>query len=58
MERSYGPFRRTFDLGEPVEVDAIAAAFEAGVLRVHLPKRKTGAVEADPTQVEITEEKA
>ena len=58
MERSYGPFRRTFDLAEPVEVDGIAAAFEAGVLRVHIPKRKTGAVEAGPTQVEITEEKA
>jgi HSP20 family protein len=51
MERSYGPFRRTFDLGEPVEADAIVAAFEAGVLRVHLPKRRTGGV-----QVEISEE--
>src|SRR3954454_25398789 len=28
MERSYGPFRRTFDLGTPVDVDAIAAGFE------------------------------
>ena len=30
MERSYGPFRRTFELGEPVEVDGIAAAFDRG----------------------------
>jgi HSP20 family protein len=44
MERSYGPFRRAFDLGVPVDVDGIAAAFEAGVLRVHIPK-KAGGVE-------------
>lgn len=56
MERSYGPFRRTFDLAEPVEVDGIAAAFEAGVLRVHIPKRKGGEAQAGTTQVEITEE--
>jgi HSP20 family protein len=51
MERSYGPFRRTFDLGAPVDVDAISAAFEAGVLRVLVPKRQAGGV-----QVEIAEE--
>ena len=51
MERSYGPFRRTFDLGAPVDVDAISAAFEAGVLRVLVPKRQVGGV-----QVEIAEE--
>jgi HSP20 family protein len=51
MERSYGPFRRTFDLGAPVDVDAISAAFETGVLRVLVPKRQAGGV-----QVEIAEE--
>ena len=51
MERSYGPFRRTFDLGAPVDVDAISAAFEAGVLRVLVPKRQAAGV-----QVEIAEE--
>ena len=51
MERSYGPFRRTFDLGSPVDVDGITAGFEMGVLKVHIPKR-TG----DATQVEIGEE--
>ena len=51
MERSYGPFRRAFDLGAPVDVDAISAAFEAGVLRVLVPKRQAGGV-----QVEIAEE--
>jgi len=39
MERSYGPFRRTFDLGAPVEADKISAGFEQGILRVHIPKR-------------------
>ena len=50
MERSYGPFRRSFELGAPVDVDGISAAFEQGVLRVLIPKRQSGA-----TQVEITE---
>src|SRR5215203_3989264 len=49
MERSYGPFRRTFDLGAPVDVDGISAGFEQGVLRVLIPKRLG-------TQVEISEE--
>ena len=52
MERSYGPFRRTFDLGAPVDVDAISAGFEAGVLRVLVPKRQA----AGGVQVEIAEE--
>lgn len=51
MERSYGPFRRTFDLGAPVDVAAIAAAFEQGVLRVLIPKRPGSAA-----QVELAEE--
>jgi HSP20 family protein len=51
MERSYGPFRRAFDLGSPVDVEGIAAAFDQGVLRVHIPKRGSRA-----TQVEIAEE--
>ena len=52
MERSYGPFRRTFDLGSPVDVDAIIAGFEQGVLRVQVPKRR----EAAGTEVEIAGE--
>ncbi|HEV2851652.1 MAG TPA: Hsp20/alpha crystallin family protein [Thermoanaerobaculia bacterium] len=50
MERSYGPFRRTFELGAPVDADAISAAFDQGVLRVLIPKRRGGA-----TPLEITE---
>ena len=49
MERSYGPFRRTFELGAPVDVDGISAGFEQGVLRVLIPQRLG-------TQVEISEE--
>jgi len=44
MERSYGPFRRTFDLGAPVDAEGISAAFEQGILRVEIPKRAPGAV--------------
>jgi HSP20 family protein len=51
MERSYGPFRRTFDLGAPVDVDGITAGFEQGVLRVQIPKQRSGA-----TEVQIAEE--
>jgi HSP20 family protein len=51
MERSYGPFRRSFDLEAPLDVDGIAASFEQGVLRVQVPKRRNGAAE-----IEISEE--
>ncbi len=51
MERSYGPFRRTFDLGVPVDVDSISAGFEKGVLRVHIPKLVGGS----SAQVEIAD---
>ncbi|HYX23945.1 MAG TPA: Hsp20/alpha crystallin family protein [Thermoanaerobaculia bacterium] len=51
MERSYGPFRRTFDLGSPVDVESISAGFEKGVLRVHVPKLAGGSA-----QVGIAEE--
>jgi HSP20 family protein len=47
MERSYGPFRRTFDLGSPVDVDNISAGFEKGVLRVHIPKLVGGSTQVD-----------
>jgi HSP20 family protein len=53
MERSYGPFRRSFDLGAPLDVDGITAGFEQGVLRVQVPKRRDAAAE-----VSIVEEGA
>jgi HSP20 family protein len=53
MERSYGPFRRTFDLGAPVETDGITAGYEQGILRVHVPKRP---LDAAATVVPVKEE--
>lgn len=51
MERSYGPFRRNFDLGAPVDTEGIAAAFEQGILRIVIPKRS-----AAGTRVPVREE--
>jgi HSP20 family protein len=49
MERSYGSFLRTFTL--PVDADdkKIAAEFEDGMLKVHLPKSEA----AKPKAIEI-----
>src|SRR3954451_8655509 len=52
MERSYGPFRRAFDLGVPVDTESITASFESGILRVAVPKRPANPVIA----VSVTEE--
>jgi HSP20 family protein len=38
MERSYGPFRRTFDLGAAIDADGISAGLDRGILRVQIPK--------------------
>lgn len=42
LERSYGPFRRSFDLEASVDDERIEAKLENGVLRVVLPKRVPG----------------
>lgn len=50
MERGYGPFLRTFELGSDVDPDAVTARLRRGILEVELPKR-SGAVpiaEGDP----------
>ena len=44
MERSYGPFRRTFELATPVDKDAITANFQQGILRVEIPKQAPATV--------------
>jgi HSP20 family protein len=41
MERSYGPFRRSFELGEAVDPEGISAGLTQGILRVHVPKLST-----------------
>lgn len=43
LERSYGAFRRAFDLPSDVDPDGIEASLEYGVLRVLLPKRSPDA---------------
>jgi len=48
-ERSYGTFRRTFQLPSQVDAGKISAGFQNGVLTVDLPKLE----EAKPKQIEI-----
>jgi HSP20 family protein len=43
MERSYGSFQRSFELGDSIEPDKVSANFENGVLKVILPKRAEAA---------------
>ena len=38
MERSYGPFARTFKLTEEVDPDGVTAQFKDGLLRLEVPK--------------------
>ncbi|MEE9139287.1 MAG: Hsp20/alpha crystallin family protein, partial [Alphaproteobacteria bacterium] len=38
MERRYGSFQRSFRLPETVDRDRIDAAFERGILTIHMPK--------------------
>ena len=38
MERSHGPFRRVFELGQMADRQGISAKFRAGVLTIRIPK--------------------
>jgi HSP20 family protein len=49
IERSYGPFRRSFALPAAVEQGQIRASIEQGVLKIVLPKRSSG----QPRQIEV-----
>jgi HSP20 family protein len=40
MERSYGPFSRSFTFGEPVDGDRVTAHLKDGLLRLELPKAR------------------
>jgi HSP20 family protein len=40
MERSYGPFSRTFILAPDVDPDRVTATFKDGLLRLDLPKTR------------------
>ncbi len=50
MERSYGRFRRVFELPAAVDADRIAAALDHGILRVELPKRPGPAGPSGPSE--------
>ena len=48
-ERPYGVFERSFTLGDRLDVEKISASYEAGVLRVTVPKKP----EAQPRRIEV-----
>jgi len=51
IERSYGSYSRSFQLPDTVDPEKIDAAFENGVLTIHLPKQE---VQAPPRkQVDV-----
>jgi HSP20 family protein len=42
MERSYGPFRRAFELPAEIDAGAVTAELALGVLTVTVPKKPAG----------------
>jgi len=48
-ERPYGVFERSITLGDRLDVEKINASYEAGVLRVTVPKKP----EAQPRRIEV-----
>ncbi len=50
-ERRYGSFRREITLPAPVDADKVEATFEAGVLKIVLPKSEA----AKPRKVRVQE---
>jgi HSP20 family protein len=49
VERAYGNFVRTFTLPNTVNAEQIEASYDAGVLRITMPKRE----EARPKQIKV-----
>ena len=49
IERSYGPFARSFALPQTVDAGKVRAEYKAGVLTVRLPLRE----EAKPKQIKV-----
>jgi HSP20 family protein len=49
IERSYGPFARTFALPPTVDAGKVSAEYKAGVLTVRVPLRE----EAKPKQIKV-----
>ncbi len=49
VERSYGSFRRSFNLPENADAQKVEAEYKDGILRVHLPKQE----KARPRDIEV-----
>ena len=49
IERSFGEFRRTFNLPQTIKVDAIDAKYKDGVLKIVVPK----AEEVKPVSIKV-----
>ena len=49
IERSYGPFARTFALPPTVDAGKVSAEYKAGILTVRLPQRE----EVKPKQIKV-----
>src|SRR6185436_60499 len=49
VERSYGPFARSFTLSTAVDADKIRASYKSGVLSITLPKTQA----AKPKRIQI-----
>lgn len=52
-EKSYGFFKRSFNLPISIEADKVEASYESGVLELYLPKVQS----AKPRQIQIQSEK-
>jgi HSP20 family protein len=50
VERSYGSFYRSFNIGVPVKADEIKASYKNGVLEINLPKTEV----KKPKKIEIS----
>ena len=50
VERSYGSFYRSFNIGVPVKADEIKASYKNGVLEINLPKAEV----KKPKKIEIS----
>lgn len=51
MERSYGSYSRSFDIGG-IDADGIKAKYEDGVLKLTLPKKQPAAPESRKLEIE------
>ena len=49
LERSYGSFKRQFNLPSYVDKEKVKASYKNGVLKIQLPKKE----EAKPTKIDI-----